>query len=254
MDDQQSIRPVSGEVLGVGHDETDSGDLARPSVSTAATIGQESQAEAYRQRLNDYVSAHFRDGSENDPNADQSNNTDGDNNRRSNVPITDSNVVAFKKTSDDDDDCTVIFLDASQQRHESGNVVGFFGRGGGTHQRARAADAAVLNWIEQGRTEEMEQRRLDILAAELKRVQKTSFWHFLYMCALPVMLLLVILLMSWVDSRNNGSCDNIMGDSGTLVQCHWEPRTMLSAFTTRCICEAIPVSEVIGSNTTAMSP
>uniref|UniRef100_A0A7S1GM78 Uncharacterized protein n=1 Tax=Cyclophora tenuis TaxID=216820 RepID=A0A7S1GM78_CYCTE len=116
---------------------------------------------------------------------------------------------------EDDDDMTIIGLD---QDPEQGN---------------NDQQAAALAWIEQNGPE-MEERRRNVLLRELQRVQRASFIHFVLLCLIPTSLLFIVVA-------------TVLGEDESCVSdatfCAKEARTFINAFTTRCICDAIDVSE-----------
>jgi hypothetical protein len=109
---------------------------------------------------------------------------------------------------EDDDDVTVILLDLDDNANE-----------------------ITLDWIEQ-QGPEMEQRRRTVLLREVKRIQRASFCHFALLCAVPIVLLIIVLA---AVIRGDASC------TSTASECALEPRSFVNAFTTRCVCEPIPV-------------
>eukprot|EP00980_Cylindrotheca_fusiformis_P008920 scaffold1900_cov123-Cylindrotheca_fusiformis.AAC.46 len=109
---------------------------------------------------------------------------------------------------EDDDDVTVIIVD-----------------------RTNNLETAASLWAEQD-SPEMEQRRRQVLLRELQRVQRASFIHFLILCLIPTSLLFIVIATVLGE---NDTCDS----SATL--CEQEERTFINAFTTRCVCNAIPV-------------
>jgi hypothetical protein len=113
----------------------------------------------------------------------------------------------------DDDDVTVILLDAEPPAE-----------GGG-------AGAVALDWIEQ-QGPEMEARRRTILLRELQRAQRISCCHFVLLCTIPLVLLIIVLSAILGD---NGDCNS------AVTYCEYEPRTFTNAFTTRCVCDPIPI-------------
>jgi hypothetical protein len=112
----------------------------------------------------------------------------------------------------DDDDVTVIMLD----------------------QTAESQGHGALEWIEQTGPE-MEERRRNVLLRELRRVQRASFLHFALLCLIPTALLLIVVATVIGDEEE---C------SSDATFCELEPRTFINAFTTRCVCDPIPVSRV----------
>lgn len=120
-------------------------------------------------------------------------------------------------TDSDDDDVTVILLDTEPT--EGGATSG-------------GAGAVALDWIEQ-QGPEMEARRRTILLRELQRTQRVSFCHFLVLCAVPIVLLIILLTAILSESEE---C------SSEVTYCEYEPRTFNNAFTTRCVCDPIPIT------------
>jgi hypothetical protein len=115
---------------------------------------------------------------------------------------------------DEEDDITVIMLD---QTIEDGNDrVGVFSE----------------YWIEQ-HGPEMEERRRNILLRELKRVQRASFIHFALLCFIPTALLIVVLITIFSGDEE---CES------SATYCALEERTFVHAFTTRCVCDPIPIA------------
>ena len=89
-----------------------------------------------------------------------------------------------------------------------------------------------LNWLEHPGTERETHRR-NVLLRELRRVQRASFMHFLILCLIPVVLLVVVLVI--VSGSSGDGCQS------ETSFCEIEERSFLNAFTTRCVCDAIPV-------------
>ena len=110
---------------------------------------------------------------------------------------------------DDDDDVTIILLDPDDH-HD--NIIS-------------------LDWINQPGPE-MEARRRSILLRELARVQRTSCLHFALLCIIPAALMMVVVVALLSESE---VC------TSEITYCELEPRTFVNAFTTRCICDPIPV-------------
>lgn len=109
---------------------------------------------------------------------------------------------------DDDDNVTVILLDPD----EYDNVIS-------------------IDWVNQPGPE-MEERRRNVLIRELQRVQRASCLHFAVLCLIPAALLLVVLL-ALVSGEEDCTSD--------VTHCELETRTFVNAFTTRCVCEPVPV-------------
>mmetsp|Transcript_780 Transcript_780/g.1869 ORF Transcript_780/g.1869 Transcript_780/m.1869 type:complete len:175 (-) Transcript_780:108-632(-) len=119
---------------------------------------------------------------------------------------------------DDDDDITVIVLD--QTAAENTNNP--------NRNPNRAQEA--LAWIDQAGSPELEERRRVVLMRELRRVQRASFVHFCLLCAIPTVLLLVVI--ATVVGQEEDCASN-------TTLCELEERNFINAFTTRCVCEAI---------------
>jgi hypothetical protein len=111
---------------------------------------------------------------------------------------------------EDDDDLTVILLDNTDDNGQQ--QIG-------------------MDWIEQTGPE-MEERRRNVLLRELRRVQRASFLHFVLLCLIPTALLLIVISTVF---REDEDCKS------DATFCELEPRTFINAFTTRCVCDPIPV-------------
>lgn len=118
-------------------------------------------------------------------------------------------------SADDDDDMTIIGLDQDPE------------------QGANDQQSAALAWIEQNGPE-MEERRRNVLLRELQRVQRASFIHFILLCLIPTSLLFIVVATVLGEDEN---CES------EATTCSTEPRTFINAFTTRCICDAIDVTD-----------
>lgn len=126
--------------------------------------------------------------------------------------------VADDQNEDDqseDDNVTVILLDNNENHHETSIWNG----------------AATAAWLEQS-PDEMEARRRQVLLRELRRVQRASFFHFALLCLIPTALLGIVLVTVFSED------DTCFSE---VTTCELEPRTFMNAFTTRCVCEPIPV-------------
>lgn len=119
-------------------------------------------------------------------------------------------------SEDDDDDITIIMLDQ--------NTV--------NESRNRPEDAFA--WID-STSPEMEERRRNVLVRELRRVQRASFIHFVLLCLIPTALLVIVIATVVGDEEN---CES------DVTFCELEPRSFMNAFTTRCVCDAIPVDRL----------
>jgi hypothetical protein len=116
-------------------------------------------------------------------------------------------------SSDDSDNETVIFIDTPDGRNPDGSYdYGF-------------------DWMEPAN----EEHRRTILHQELHRIQRSAFLQFVGLCLFPIAVIIFVIVTAAQD-------DEVCGSAATL--CAPEPRTFLNAFTTRCICDPIPVKEL----------
>ena len=77
-----------------------------------------------------------------------------------------------------------------------------------------------------------ERRRREAIRAELERVQRSNFLHFMVLLLVPTCLLMVIFINVLTENEN---CNE--GEQWTT--CTKEPRSFINAFTSRCICDAV---------------
>ena len=119
-----------------------------------------------------------------------------------------------EQEEEDDDNITVILLDDPED-----GVVNHSG-------------LITLDWIHQ-HGPEMEQRRRTVLLHEIRRIQRAAFCRFALLCLVPTVLLMVVMLALAADGGEDCASD--------VTQCVLEPRTFANAFTTRCVCEPVPV-------------
>lgn len=117
------------------------------------------------------------------------------------------------KDNEDDDDVTVILLDHNDLHQSPDTMIS-------------------MDWMEQ-QGPELEARRRAILVQELQRTQRISFCHFLLLCLVPAVLVGVV-----VAAAFRSGVDECFS---TVTQCKLEERTFSNAFTTRCVCDPIPV-------------
>lgn len=136
-------------------------------------------------------------------------NSNNINNRQTNIQNNTSN------DTDNDDNETVIYLDSVDDPNQTGNYNG----GGGP---------STLDWMEPV----SEEHRRTILLQELHRVQRAAFVQFLTLCMFPVFVIIFVVLTVVGDET---LCDSI------ATECYLEPRTFINAFTTRCVCQTIPL-------------
>lgn len=115
-------------------------------------------------------------------------------------------------SGDDEDDVTIITLD---QDIELGASDGH----------------TASNWLD---GHSLEDRA--VLLRELQRVQKASFLHFILLCLIPTILLVVVVVTVMREGENCTS---------QVANCYSEGRTFSNAFTSQCICDAIDVSNGI---------
>jgi len=148
-----------------------------------------------------------------------SSNSNSNSNSMMEQPAQGSAVINDDDDDDDDDDITIIGLD--QDDPEQGN------------NNSDPQQSAALAWIEQNGPE-MEERRRNVLLRELQRVQRASFIHFILLCLIPTSLLFIVVATVLGEDE---TCES------AATTCATEPRTFINAFTTRCICDAIDVSD-----------
>ena len=123
----------------------------------------------------------------------------------------------------DDDNMTIIFLETESSMQNQGND------GDG--------NSNLPNWIDrldQTGDEIFDERRRTILLQELKRIQRRSFMNFAILCSIPVVLFTAMIIIVF-----SGSSDETC--VSTITYCRFERRTFVNAFTTRCLCDPIPV-------------
>jgi hypothetical protein len=141
-------------------------------------------------------------------------------NTRKNTKASNNNHDTGAAAADDDDDVTVIYLDAEPSSDNDHP----------THTGGGASMA--LDWIGQ-QGPEMEARRRVILLRELQRTQRISFCHFLIVCTVPLVLIMIVLTAILADSDECAS---------EVTDCGFEPRSFTNAFTTRCVCDPISIA------------
>lgn len=125
----------------------------------------------------------------------------------------------------DDDNMTIIFLETESGMQHQGNIENIEGSNN------------LPNWIDRlDHTGDaiFDERRRVILLQELKRIQRRSFLNFVILCSLPLLLFTVMIIIVFT-----GSSDEVC--VSTITYCQLEPRTFVNAFTTRCLCDPIPV-------------
>jgi hypothetical protein len=145
----------------------------------------------------------------------------------SNSPIKQNcdNDTNVNNDDDDDDDMTIIFLETESGMHNQGNNNNTDGT------------SNLPNWIDHlDHTGDpiFDERRRTILLHELKRIQRRSFLNFVALCLIPILLFTAMIIIVF------------SGDSGqacvsTITYCRLEQRSFVNAFTTRCLCDPIPV-------------
>jgi hypothetical protein len=118
--------------------------------------------------------------------------------------------LATNNSTDDSDNETVIFIDTPSGRNQDGSYDNGF------------------DWMEPAN----EEHRRTILHQELHRIQRSAFLQFVGLCLFPIAVIIFVIVTAAQD-------DEVCGSAAT--QCAPEPRTFLNAFTTRCICDPIPV-------------
>jgi len=167
--------------------------------------------------------------------------------RRATSPGDDDNVNSHSKRGDDgeedDDDETIIILDPSSDES----------RGRHRQQRLVRQNLSMFDWLEREAAPELEERRRSILLRELRRAQRSSFVHFAILCFIPTVLLFVVLGTVFGDvdecsmSGGNQQQQQLLPQNNSAFadafsNCYMEPRKFMNAFTTRCVCESIPVA------------
>lgn len=129
--------------------------------------------------------------------------TEGDENDVGNQQFND-------EQGEDDDNVTVIVLENSEDD-----------------------EVMAHGWVDQD-SPEMQERRRNVLLRELQRVQRASFIHFMILCLIPTSLLFIVIATVLGEDEE---CQSV------ATTCAKEPRTFINAFTTRCVCDAIAVSQ-----------
>jgi hypothetical protein len=134
-----------------------------------------------------------------------------------NVPNNNYESNRRPQSYDDSDNVTIIFLESENDvNQDNDNNTG-----------------NTPNWMERIDDDTIfDERRRTILLSELKRIQRSSFLNFVVLCAIPVILFTVMVI---IVLGHEETCIS------TVTQCVLEPRTFVNAFTTRCICDPIPV-------------
>jgi hypothetical protein len=132
-------------------------------------------------------------------------------------------------SNDDDvdaDDVTIIFLETENDRNN--DVVN------GTSD---SNNNSLPVWIDRLDSESilLDERRRAIVLSELKRIQRRSFLNFAILCALPLLFFTIMVIIVFGKSEKGTSCVS------TVTYCTLEARSFGNAFTTRCICDPIPV-------------
>jgi hypothetical protein len=139
-------------------------------------------------------------------------------------------AIIEDENDDGDDDITIIYLD---DENETANILNS-GNNNATTATASDDHGIFFDWIQRSDgTILQDERRRAILIQELQRVQRTSCIQFSILCLLPVLLFAA---MAIAVLRQDESCES------TITECALEPRTFANAFTTRCICQPIPVA------------
>ncbi len=128
---------------------------------------------------------------------------------------------------DEDDNMTIIFLETeSGIPNETTNDIS-------------SNNNNLPNWMDRTGDAIFEERRRTILLHELKRIQRRSFLNFVILCSLPMLLFTMMIIIIFTSDEE--TCPS------TITNCRMETRTFANAFTTRCLCDPIPVER----NTTA---
>jgi hypothetical protein len=134
----------------------------------------------------------------------------------------------------DDDDVTIIFLDQENHPNQSGGPMSISMNHNNNNTSAAGGESGVVtDWMERVDGAIIyDARRRSILIRELKRVQRSSFIQFAILCALPVLLFFVMAILVFGQEETCVS---------TVTYCELASRTFVNAFTTRCVCDPIPV-------------
>lgn len=127
---------------------------------------------------------------------------------------------------DDDDDITIIMLDQNTLNEN----------------RNRPEDAFA--WID-STSPEMEERRRNVLVRELRRVQRASFIHFVLLCLIPTVLLIIVIATVVGDEED---CES------EATFCELEPRSFMNAFTTVRTCAVLDDMNARGISLTPIMP
>jgi hypothetical protein len=147
------------------------------------------------------------------------------------LPNVTGNTVVLEDENDcnDDDEVTIIYLD---DENEDANIHN--NNNNATAGNVSEPRGVVFDWIERADgTILQDERRRAILIQELKRVQRTSCIQFSILCLLPILLFAA---MAIAVLGQDETCES------TITECALEPRTFVNAFTTRCVCQPIPVA------------
>ena len=150
----------------------------------------------------------------------------GEATRYNNSQLKENNTGTSDDGNGDDDNMTIIFLETeSGMQHQ------------GSNENHNNGSNNLPNWMDRldhSSDAIFDARRRAILLQELKRIQRRSFWNFVLLCSLPLLLFTVMIIIVF-----SGSSDEVC--MSTTTYCRLEPRTFVNAFTTRCLCDPIPV-------------
>lgn len=135
--------------------------------------------------------------------------------------------VTDNDTAVDNDDITEIGMDGDD---DDGARYGYFGGGGGNIHANNRNGAAP------GEVTTQDERRRDDLVEELRRIQRTNFVHFAVLFLVPTGM---IVLVMWNAISRSEVCD----ESVPGIDCSREVRRFVHAFTSRCLCHAIEITE-----------
>lgn len=204
---------------GDGGDGGGGGGVESPSASASENNVNNTNASASEsERRNDDVEAGNRDASI----------TPAD----SNVSGNDASNATPQASADDEEQELVVQIPSG---HPNGSA------GGAADPADGAPPPFVLPGIAWEPTEEATALRREAIRQEVRRVQRANFIHFLVLCLVPTILLLIVIAAILGE---DGECGADDGAGGPVV-CQREPRSFVNAYTSRCICDAVRAAAVL---------
>jgi hypothetical protein len=148
-----------------------------------------------------------------------------------NSQIKQNGINHIDNENDDDDNMTIIFLETeSSTQNQSNNDNNNTSNNSNNNNN-------LPNWVDRlDHTGDpiFDERRRTILLQELKRIQRRSFFNFVLLCTIPLLLFVTMIIIVF-------SGDSDKGCLSTITYCRLEQRSFVNAFTTRCLCDPIPV-------------